>query len=47
MMSRSTDYLPTQDLEIREKQALTQRYLQNPLSVRWSKLAAMYHPAND
>lgn len=39
-MSKRADSL-NQDLKNREKQVLVQRYLQHPLSVRWSTMAAL------
>jgi hypothetical protein len=40
-MSKNTNDLLIEDLEVVEKQKLIQRYLQNPFSLTWSKLAAL------
>jgi len=40
-MSKDTKDLLLEDLQVVEKQKLIQRYLQNPFSLTWSKLAAL------
>jgi len=40
-MSKNTNDLLIEDLEVVEKQKLIQRYLQNPFSLTWSKLAVL------
>lgn len=40
-MSKNPNEWFLEDLEVVEKQALIQRYLQSPFSLAWSKLAAL------
>lgn len=46
-MSKNPHDWLLEDLEVVEKQALVQRYLQSPFSLTWSHLAALLSPPGE